>query len=458
MDLRNKEVLVLGLGASGVAASRLLLNKGALVRCSDRSTGGVAERNAAMLRKLGCRVELGGHSEAFALGAELAVISPGVDPSIPAVKSLVLNGVPVISEIELGFGFCRCPVIAVTGTNGKTTTVTLLERIMVESGRKAAACGNIGKPFSEAVEQDTDAELVVLEVSSFQMEKIRSFKPWVALALNIGDDHLDRYPGRPEYVKAKSAVFRNQTGGDWAVVRAEDLEEWEKTGVLGRQSLGLFSATMRPGEGAYVDGGRLVVKIKGAEKEICGMDEIRSAGEQNVENIMAAALVSTIAGAPPDSIRRAVASFRGLPHRMEFVGSWRGVNYVNDSKATNPDAVLRALHSMDGRVVLIAGGKDKGFDYSVMRREVEEKVRSLILIGEASDRIRDALSGATEIFQAGSLPEAVRKATDLAAPGETVLLSPACSSYDMFRNFEERGEEFRRCVERMGSSANLDYA
>jgi len=446
MDVAGREVLVLGIGASGAAAAQLLLQRGAVVRCSDRCQEEDVQRKAAFLRDLGCRVELGAHREDFARGAELAVISPGIDPSIPLVKKLAHDGIPLLSEIELAFRFCACPVIAVTGTNGKTTVVTLLEKVLLASGRRAVACGNIGRPFSEGVGGENSPELVVLEVSSFQLEAIREFTPWIGVILNITDDHLDRYPGLEEYARAKAALFRNQGSRDWAVVRAEDRAVWEKYEVLGRQSVLLFSASGALDEGACREGDTLLIKRDGRRGEICRRRDVTLVGEHNIENVLAVAAVSSICGVKLGVLRETIESFHGLPHRMEPIATQGGVRYINDSKATNPGAVIRALQSLEGPVLLIAGGKDKGFDYSVLRKEVSKKVKTSILIGEAKERMRRALDGVTETLYAETLPDAVEFAAARAVPGDTVLLSPACSSYDMFNNFEERGEVFKRCV------------
>lgn len=446
MDLKGKQVLVLGVGASGLAAASLLVRRGAAVRCSDSGRPEDLVKNAALLRDLGCRVETGGHTEDFARGVELAVISPGIDPSVPLVKRLAGAGIPVIAELELAFAFCTAAVVAVTGTNGKTTTVTLLERVLRDAGRDAIACGNIGRPFSELVE-GAQPEIAVIEVSSFQLEGIRDFRPRVGVMLNIADDHLDRYAGMAEYVRAKAALFRNQRGGDWAVVRSEDRALWEREGALGAQSVSLFSACAPLAEGACVEDETLVLKRAGARETICRGDELLLAGAHNVENALAVAAAASLCGVAADSMGRTIRGFRGLPHRMELVGEREGVRYINDSKATNPDAVLKALRATDSPVILIAGGRDKGFDYAVLRDEVRRRVRMLILIGEARTEMARALQGAAETAMAGDLGGAVRLAAARAAPGDTVLLSPACSSYDMFVNYEERGDVFKRCVE-----------
>lgn len=458
MDLKGAEVLVLGIGASGTGAARLLARQGARVRCSDSGAGPDARCRAEALGRIGCRVEVGGHTEAFLRGVSCAVISPGIDPSIPAVRRLVDDGVELVSEIELAYAFCSKPVIAVTGTNGKTTTVTLLERILREDGRRVAACGNIGTPFSECVMEDGAADIFVLEVSSFQLEAVRAFKPWIAIALNIAPDHLDRYRSIGEYAEAKAAIFRNQGAGDWAIVRAEERGAWERRGMRGPQAVLEFSSRRILGEGACVEGGALVVTRGGSRGVICARDGLRLGGLHNLENALAAVAAASICGVRPESMRRVLAEFGGLPHRLEPAGTWRGVSFVNDSKATNPDAVMRALESAVGPVVLIAGGRDKGFDYSVLRGEVSRTVKGLVLIGEAREKMARDLAGAAETRGAGSLGEAVRIAAEMAAPGDTVMLSPACSSYDMFRNYEERGDEFKRSVRELTGTAGCAAA
>ncbi len=448
-DLRDMEVLVLGIGASGAAAARLLLREGARVRCSDSGSGPETLRAAASLEALGCRVETGGHTEGFARGVSLAVISPGIDPSIPVVRRLAAAGAAPISEIELAYAFCDRPLIAVTGTNGKTTTVTLIERILRADGRRAEACGNIGTPFSECVARRGAADIFVLEASSFQLEAVRSFRPRVAVALNISPDHLGRHRTAGEYAAAKAAIFMNQRAGDWAVVRSGDRPGWERHGLRRGQEILEFSAGGGVSRGAWVEGGAIVVAVGGAREEICGAGELRVEGAHNIENALAAAAAAAACGARPEAARRALLGFRGLPHRLEPAGELRGVSFVNDSKATNPDAALRAIDSAKGPVVLIAGGLDKGFDYSTLRGAVERKVKGIVLIGEAGPKMARDLEGAAPIRFAGTLAEAVRIASGEAAPGDTVMLSPACSSYDMFRNYEERGDAFKREVARL---------
>lgn len=446
IDVRGKKVLVLGIGASGTAAASLLLRNGAEVSCSDSNDSDDTVRRARRLEEMGCRVELGGHTERFARGAEMAVISPGIDPSVPLVRGLVLRGIPVLSEIELAYRFCSTPIVAVTGTNGKTTTVTLMERVLARAGRRSVACGNIGRPLSDVVEAGRELDLIVCEVSSFQLEGVMHFKPWIAVALNVADDHLDRYLGMDDYRKAKAVIFRNQDGGDWAIVNARERADWERIGALGNQSVLEFDPYGRVGEGAYVAYGWLVVKVKGRAAQICRRDDLCITGDHNVENALAAAAAAAICGVEPETIREELEAFRGLPHRMEVVGTWNGVRFINDSKATNPDAVIRALRAVGSQAILIAGGKDKGFDYSVLRGEVMKRVKAVVLIGEAREKMARDLDGAAETRQAGNLSEAVRMAMGYAAFGDTVILSPACSSYDMYNNYEERGDDFKKAV------------
>lgn len=446
MDVKGRRVLVLGIGASGAAAAALLLRKGAVVSCSDLSQADETVRRARRLEEMGCRVELGGHTERFAQGAEMVVISPGIDPAIPFVRGLALRGVPVLSEVELACRFCSSPIVAVTGTNGKTTTATLMERVLVRAGKKAVACGNIGTPLSDVVGADREPEIIVCEVSSFQLEGVSRFKPWIAVALNVTDDHLDRYRGMDDYRNAKAIIFRNQDGGDWAIVNAGERADWERTAALGRQSVVEFSAYGGVGEGACVLNGSLVVKLRGKAATICRREDVRLIGDHNVENALAVAAAATICGVGPEAVREELKTFGGLPHRMELVGTWDGVRFVNDSKATNPDAVARALRAVGGPVILIAGGKDKGFDYSVLREEVSKRVKTVVLIGEASAKMERDLDGSVETRRVRGLSEAVRTAAGYAVPGDTVMLSPACSSYDLYRNYEERGDDFKKEV------------
>ncbi|MCX6356966.1 MAG: UDP-N-acetylmuramoyl-L-alanine--D-glutamate ligase, partial [Candidatus Aureabacteria bacterium] len=401
MELKGRRVLVLGMGRSGVAAAKLLLSRGAAVRCSDSAPEAAVASELSLLKGLGCRVEAGGHTALFAKGAEIIVISPGIDPREAAVRRLLSRGMPVISELELAARCCRSRIIAVTGTNGKTTTVTLLERVLCKAGRDATACGNIGRPFSEVAAAGRQPELVVLEVSSFQLEAIREFRPWIAVALNIADDHLDRYADMRAYTKAKAAIFKNQGKGDWAVVRAEDAAVWHS--VVRAQRVITFSRTTRLREGAWVEAGSLVIAVDGVRVPFCREGETPFVRGHNVENVLATALAARICGVEAAVIGGAVREFGGLPHRMEEVAVRNEVRFINDSKATNPDAVLRALQSLPGPVILIAGGKDKGFDYSVLREEMARRVKALILIGEAAGRMKEALAQAADISIAGTL-------------------------------------------------------
>jgi UDP-N-acetylmuramoylalanine--D-glutamate ligase len=446
MELSGRKVLVLGLGESGMAAARLLAQKGARVSCSDSGSGDELGRRAAGLTRAGCRVELGGHTDSFAQGAEMVVISPGIDPGIPIVAKMKKSGIPVIAEIELAYRFCKNPVVAITGTNGKTTTVKLLEQILLESGRNAVACGNIGNAFSALVVDEEEPEVIVIEVSSFQLEGVIRFKPWIAVALNVSEDHIDRYERMSDYVRAKAALFRNQTREDWAVVRDEEVGLWRGQDALGTQSVFPFSSRKRLSEGAYVEGGEIVVERKGKKEIVCRIDELYLKGGHNIENALAAAAAASLCGVGASAMERVLRKFRGLPHRMELVGNRNGITFINDSKATNPDAVLHALETVGDGIILIAGGRDKGFDYSVLRKEVTQRVKAVVLVGEASERMKRALGDAAETYLARDLYEAVRKAAEIAVAGDTILLSPSCSSFDMFRNFEERGEEFKRAV------------
>ncbi|MDD5557655.1 MAG: UDP-N-acetylmuramoyl-L-alanine--D-glutamate ligase [bacterium] len=449
----GREVLVLGVGRSGTAAAVLLLRAGARVRASDSGSGAETARRAAALERMGCRVEIGGHTDRFARGAAAVVASPGVPPSAPVVRAALAAGVPVMSEIELADRFCGGEVAAVTGTNGKTTTVTLLQRMLAAAGLRAVACGNIGRPFSECAADPARHDLFVVEVSSFQLELVREFRPRVAALLNISPDHLDRHGSMEAYAAAKAALFRRQGAGDWAIVRDDEREAWLRRGILHGQALRTFGRSPAAGEGARLENGTLLLETRRGREEICGEDEIRLAGRHNVENVLAAAAAAAALGAGVDAIRGAATAFGGLPHRMEPAGERGGVRFINDSKATNPDAVRRALGAVDGGVILIAGGRDKGFDYSVLRGEVARRARAVVLIGEAAGAIGRALAGAAKIISAPDMDAAVRAATAEAAPGETVLLSPACSSHDMFRDYEERGEAFRRAVGRLMAEA-----
>lgn len=450
--LRDKKVTVIGLGRSGRAAARLLAHQQARVTVTDQRPSGAVREGVKGLENCPIRYFLGGHpAEAFQ-GADLIVISPGIAvDGLEPVRVARSAGVPVIGEMELAFGYATAPIVAISGTNGKSTTTVLAGEILKASGRKVFVGGNLGRPFSEAVPDPGGRkgwDWIILEVSSFQLETIRAFRPSVAVMLNVTPNHLDRYKGMNEYRAAKWRLFENQTREDVAIVNADDPVVFENSGSLRGRRL-FISRTPRPEEGVYLESGRVVSTGSGSKPrhvEILRQGEILLRGSHNLENVLAASAVGVVCGCPAEAIRSAVKKFEGLEHRLETVRLREGVLFVNDSKATTIAALARSLESFTEPIVLIAGGRYKGGDFSDLCDSIRRRVKAAILLGEAQPVIRKALEGATLLMDARSLGEAVRLAGEKAISGDVVLLAPACSSLDMFRDFEDRGRQFKEAV------------
>jgi len=447
MELKGKDVVVLGLGRSGLAAASLLQRDGARVVVRDESTDDRLQERAVHLRRLGVRVELGNQ---FDHGArfDLAVLSPGIAPERPIVRELVTQNTPLLGELEVAYRYCLCPIVAITGTNGKTTTTELITAMLAGCGRRATAAGNIGHAFSDAVEASAGLDAVVLEVSSFQLEKIEQFRANVAVMLNITPDHLDRYESMDEYRRAKSCIFVNQQAEDTAVISAEALEQMQRLGIALKARPITFSAYNRPADLwlDWVDRETIWCRLPECRGILLKMSETNLRGVHNAENVLATLAAGLAMGLPVSQVREAICAYCPQPHRCEFVAEIEGVTYINDSKATNIDAVEKALRSLPGRSVLIAGGRDKGLNYASLKEVVAEKVKLAVLIGEAQGKMWRAWSKAVPCVRASSMEEAVRLAASHAGRGDTVLLSPACASFDMFENYEHRGEEFKRHV------------
>jgi UDP-N-acetylmuramoylalanine--D-glutamate ligase len=441
--------VVIGLGRSGVGAANLLAARGMDVTVTDNRGKEVLAAYAARLAP-GVRVALGGHPEGLAAGADLVVVSPGVPLDIPFVAEARAHGARVIGELELGWeGVGGVPVYAVTGTNGKSTTATLLHLMLSEGLGRAVLGGNIGVALTGLMDEVRGAQAVVVEVSSFQLEAVETFRPRGALVLNVTPDHLDRYGGAggmDAYRAAKARIAENQGAGDFLVLNADDPECMKIGAGLptnGPEVL-LFSrrAAVR---GVFARAGDIVVSLDG-EARLMGAGEVRIRGAHNLENAMAAAAAALRAGCSPEVVARVLREFPGLEHRLEFVREVDGVEYVNDSKGTNVGAVVKSLEGFDRPVVLIAGGRDKAGEFAALRDAVRGRVRALVLIGEAAGKIEAALGDLAPCHGAGSMEEAVARARRLAAPGDAVLLSPACASFDMFRDFEDRGARFKGAV------------
>ncbi len=443
--LAGRKAVVVGLASTGVSAARFLAKCGASVIATDmRPLEEIPE--AVVLKDAGVGIKAGGHEGISFTGGELVVVSPGVPSGSPLLKSARENGAEVISDIELAYRFIDAPVLAVAGTNGKTTTTTLLGEVLKDAGNRVFVGGNIGTPAIEYVENGVAADFCVLEISSFHLETTDTFNPHVGILLNITEDHLDRYRDFTHYAGTKFRLFENQKKGDYAVVNVNDP-------VIAERSLrGLGGGTVVPftvwgtlTEGLYYTGEEIVYRRSGAE-ELYPVRDFRLKGVHNIENMMAVIAAARLSGVSREVILKTFSGFKGLAHRMELVRVLDGVTYIDDSKGTNVGALVMALKGTETPIVLIAGGKDKGGDYGVLSDLVREKVRLLVLIGEARFKIKEALGGLTDTVMAGSLEEAVRISRGRAVDGDTVLLCPACSSFDMFRSYKERGDLFKAFV------------
>jgi UDP-N-acetylmuramoylalanine--D-glutamate ligase len=439
MDLAGKRVMVVGLGVSGAAAARLLASRGARLLMTDVRADAV---DAAAEIPPG-EIHLGAEDPAWLDGIDLVVTSPGVPPASRLLCEADRRRIPVIGELELASRFVGAPIIAVTGTNGKSTVTTMIGGMFKAAGRRVFVGGNLGTPLAEAADGEFDA--VVAEVSSYQLERTDRFRPCVGVYLNLADDHLDRYKDIDEYGRAKARLFRAQHREDWAILNRDDARVWRLRARLVAQvmSFGFAPAESTPAIG--FDGRNLLFDIRTRHGHI-GLSRARFGGRHNIANAMAAAAAALASGIEPRAIQTALADFSTLPHRMEFVAERRGVSYIDDSKGTNVAAVVEALAAARPPVILIAGGVDKGGTYEPLRAAIGEKVRLLILIGAARETMRVALEGSTEIQMAETLAEAVGIASAAARRGDTVLLSPACSSFDQFRNYAERGRIFQELV------------
>jgi len=458
VELEGARVTVIGLASSGIAACRLLQAAGAQVTVADRKES--AELIPALdgIDRDHVGVTVGERYESSLETADLVVISPGVPYRLASLEAARRRGVKVISELELAAQFSRSPLLAVTGTNGKSTTVTLIGKFFAESGKRAFVGGNLGTALSEAAVEDFRAgqtgkpspfDYLVVEVSSFQLETIDRFHPWIAGLLNVTVDHQDRYESLDEYVAAKQRIFENQIESDFALFNLDDervaaLRHRVHATRLGFTSRATIGAEMHGG--TYLEGDRIVTTVTGVRQEICHRSEIRIIGNHNVENVMAATTYAVLCGCSLDAIRRVLATFPGLEHALEIVRERRGVRFVNDSKGTNVDATLKALESIDQPIWLIAGGRDKGGDFSRLAQAVSRRVRRVILIGEAAPLLRQAWEDVATMTEAATLQEAVECAAQGALPGDVVLLSPACASFDMFADYQDRGRQYKALI------------
>jgi UDP-N-acetylmuramoylalanine--D-glutamate ligase len=452
LDLKGKRVLVVGLGKSGVAAALFMQARGARVTISDAKAEDDLQLRGDIpqLLEKGIAVEAGGHGERTFRNQDLIVVSPGVPINVPQLEQARSLGIPVIGEIELASTFLSGHIVAITGSNGKTTTTALCGEVLSAGGLHALVGGNIGTPAISFVGQATPDSYVVLEVSSFQLETIRTFHPEISVVLNVTPDHLDRHGSMSTYIGAKARIFENQTPSDHAVLNADDAVCARLAHDL-RPRVHWFSRLHEVEQGAYVRHGKIIWRDQNGEREVMAADEMQLKGAHNLENVLAAVCVGMICQCAPEQIRRAVGGFKAVEHRLEYVATIHGVQYYNDSKATNVDATVKALESFPGNIHLILGGKDKGSPYTVMNELLRERVKRVYTIGAAAAKIESQIAGTVPMVRAETLENAIRRAAEAATPGDIVLLAPACASFDQFQSYEHRGQVFKDVVRALAS-------
>ncbi len=430
---QDRQVLIVGLGRSGLAAAEWLCRLGAHVVATDvRDTPALRATREVLLRQGVRHVELGGHSESLVTDSDVVIASPGVSEHAGPVRWALEHGMPILSEVELAFRFCPSPIVAVTGTNGKSTAVSLIAEMLKAAGRQAIACGNLGIPFTSVLPQLSSETIAVVEVSSFQLLGCHLFRPKIGVLLNLGTNHLDRHADTQAYLAAKARLFQQQTPDDWALLNAKD-PLVSSLGHAIRARCVWFGAN----------------RTNGPAFELAP-ETLRALTESS----QAVLQVGRLLGVPDPLVWQVIRTFRGLEHRLEYVATWRGVHFINDSKSTTPDSCLFALHQVNGAVVPILGGRDKGLDFApLVERLHDQRIKGVVLLGESRQRLRTMIDGSTVVRVSETLEEAVRSAVGLAGPGTTVLFSPACASFDMFRDFEDRGRAFKHVVNRLTSSA-----
>jgi UDP-N-acetylmuramoylalanine--D-glutamate ligase len=451
MEVSGKNIVVVGLARSGIAAARFLKAHGARVTVTDQASESVLGPFAAEARQLGIALELGGHRASTFEAAEAIVVSPGVPHTMALLQDARRRGIAVLGEVELAARYIHRPIVAVSGTNGKTTATELMGRMLAASGMQVFVGGNIGNPLIEIAGRDADLDLVVAEISSFQLDTIETFRPHVAVLLNISPDHLDRYTDLEAYCRSKGRLFENQGSTDFAICHGNDPLVQTQCRQIESRILNYYA---RPPEkepsvhGAIITPRQIAISIPGLVEGRIDLSRAALIGPHNRENIAAAALAALVAGGNLEGVQKALDGFQGLAHRIEPVGTIRDIRFVNDSKATNVDAVIRALECFEGPVLLIMGGRNKGYDFKALFEHVQRRVKRLIVIGEAADEILSAIGRAPLLGseKAATLEQAVQRAYQGAQAGDTVLLSPACASFDMFGSYAERGEKFRQAV------------
>ena len=451
IELRNKRVLVVGLARTGIATALFCAARGARVTATDTRTEKELGDAVVGLRRAGVALELAGHRQELILDTDLIIPSPGVPADAPLLQFARSKGVTIWSEIELADRFLKGRLIAITGSNGKTTTTSLIEHILRSARFSTILAGNIGTPLISCVEKSSDETITVAELSSFQLELIEKFRPNISVFLNLTPDHLDRHHTLESYGAAKARIFENQRESDGAVLNADDLGTTPYAPA--RPQVFWFSRKQRVAQGAFVRENEVLFRREGTEESILKLADIPLPGAHNLENVLAAVAATRLAGAEPASIAKGVRSFAGVEHRLEFVAEIGGVRFYNDSKATNVDATLKALAAFPGRILIILGGKDKGSDYTLLQAPLREKAILALLIGAAADKIEKQIAGSVAIEQAGTLERAVDTAAHAARAGDVVLLAPACASFDQFQNYEHRGRVFKELVHQLERQA-----
>ena len=443
--LAGSRVVVVGASKSGVAMARFLMSRQAAVVLTDAKPAAALGPEVEALGRAGAKLELGGHDASSFAAADLLAVSPGVPLTIGPIVEAKTKGVRVAGEIELASWFLKGLLIGITGTNGKSTTTALTAHILSRAGLKATACGNIGLPLTDLIERDSPDHYYVIELSSFQLEGIDSFRPWIAALLNLAPDHQDRYETEVPYYQAKSRIFKNQGAADHAILNRDDPEVWGLAKTL-RARVHPFSRTILVEAGACLKDDRIVVRRERRDIRAIPLASIPLFGAHNIENVMTSLLIADLCGVPLPRAERALADFRGLPHRLEKVRELDGVTWYNDSKATNVAATMKSLESFPGGIVLILGGKDKGGDFTRLVPLIRERVAHLVLMGKARDVIAAQVGPIVPTTKVATMADAVETARGAAPPDGVVLLAPACASFDQYTGFEERGEDFRRLV------------
>ena len=452
MKYEKKRVLIIGMARSGIAAAQLLLSHGAIPLLNDEKSEDALAEGLLPLKNTVCEFHLGEDPLVLLDSCDSVVISPGVPIDAPVVRAARQQGIPLIGELELAFSLLQGEVLAISGTNGKTTTTTLLGKMFENAGRITHVAGNIGYPLSAVALVSRKSDVVVVEVSSFQLESIKTFHPLVAALLNITEDHLNRHGTMEQYTRIKQRIFENQTADDIAVLNMDD-PELAKMADKVKARVAFFSRTQNVENGVCVENGKIIWKWDGVMKPICDADQILIPGPHNLENALAASAMAAARGVPAAVIRHTLQSFTGVEHRIEKVRVLEGITYINDSKGTNVDSTIKAVQSMKAPTVMIMGGYDKHTDFMPLCREIVSSgmIRQVVVMGDTSRQINLTLNkaGFPYVTQAYSLEDAVQKARNLAVSGGNVLLSPACASFDMFRDYEERGRVFKEIVNQL---------